>query len=114
MKVTLKNLSKSMMSVKGSPIMVIMEEGKEPEPLKVKDVLMNLCGRGYEKTRSTDVPKFYRLMLAINDAKNELQIDDEDLSLLKKAIEANIPKYEPYMLGPALILSGIEEDEKKK
>jgi hypothetical protein len=114
MKVTLKNLNKPILTLRGEPWKIVMEEGKPAEQLYIRDVLANLCAMGYDKTKSTDIPRLYSLSLNIMKAKSTLDIEDDELALIKKTIEANKPEYRPFVLGPVLVETGIVSENKKE
>lgn len=85
----------------------------ESEPLTVKEVLATLCASGYDQPTRLEMARLYKLANTIYDAKTELEVDAEDITVINKAIEANVPKYGPYVRMQVLIESGLEKEEKK-
>lgn len=114
MKVVINNLNKPILSLKGKPVEVQDDPNGEKEYLYIREVLANLCAVGYDKTKTTDVPKLYMLSVNIMKADESLEIDDEDLALIKKTIESNKPEYKAYVLGPVMTETGIYTTPEKK
>lgn len=86
---------------------------EKSKPITVREVFSNLCAAGYKQPSSIDIVRLYKLANAIYEAKKELEVDADDVTLIKKVSEANIITYSPYVLAQALIESGIEKEEKK-
>lgn len=84
----------------------------DSQPITVREVFSNLCAAGYTQPTSIDTIRLYKLANAIFDAKKELEVSADEVTLIKKVAEANLVKYGPYVLAQALIESGIEKEEK--
>lgn len=114
MKVVIKNLNKPILTLKGKPVEVQNDPNAEPEYLYIREVLANLCAVGYEKTKTSDIPRLYMLSVNIMKADESLEIDDEELALIKKTIDSNVPIYKAYILGPVMSETGIYTIPEKK
>jgi len=108
----LVNLSKVIKDFDGNEVK--MTPAPDSPSLTIKAAFENLCMLGYQqKTPTADSVSLMHIGQAIHDAKDELEVNADDVTLLKKVIDANMMEFKPIIIKAVYEDTGLGKTEKK-
>jgi len=98
----LVDLDTSLKSFDGVELRTLSEK-KEEVPLTRRTAILNLVGSAKpEDGNGSQSIRFYKLGVAIANKSGDVGVSVEDMTLLKKAIEQNVPNYYVVVIGQLL------------
>lgn len=93
---------------------VKMTPSPDSPSLTIKKALESLCMLGYQqKTPTADSVALIHLGQSIHDAKDELDVNAEEVTLLGKIIDANMMEFKPLVTKAIYEDTGLGKKEKK-
>ena len=99
-------MNETIRDLKGQPIKVDEKE------LRVKEVLANIIASGFMDMKPLDNVRAYQLSSRlISSDKENIEVNQENVELIKKCFETNRNGYLPIVIGQVLLLSGLENSK---
>jgi hypothetical protein len=111
----LENLNEPLLGFTGKPAVYQESEQEGPQPLTRKVALVNCLALmrakdGREQISGRQAIRAYRLATRIYEAEDELEIEwEEDMEMLRAAVDCNTPGYVPYIQGQLLEYLGVPD-----
>lgn len=99
----LTRIDEPMQTFSGQGITIPIAPGNTgvPEALTHKMVLLNCLGSA-RSTNGTDAIRLYALGVRLYEARGEIELDNDELVAIKRAVEQNAPAYILMIQGQVL------------
>lgn len=107
MKTKTIQLNKKVVNIYGEQALWQPSPDKKPQPLTYKDVFLELLPNS--QRRGKEAVECWDLALKIKNAKNKIELTDEEFGILRKVVEENpFNRFKPWVI--AQILKDLEKE----